>query len=1003
MGNGAVGHDGSVEEVLDSTVDGNIQRKPAQVSDSNIGVDSLGSEVGRPKESPRPLPVIVPGNEEVKNKDSPPSDPPPKVKKQPSGPPPKAIAEKVPEEDKNLLDMAFAPSQSADEGDNKPKSPEISPVQKPSKMDPPVEPPPSKLVEVARNLSPLPSNESETEAAPIPVKESSPEIVPDVTVEDEDTAAEQLESTAPPTTVSSSSAKTKGGSGGHNHKHVRESSNSDMASRTSKGTHGKKDKKGGSVPDKKAPVVVDEDDFEHDGNVSDVSGSEEDLEPVEVLQQYIPYYGQGDPANDSIVRSALSGLSVEDIDSKDEYGNTLLLLACQYRCEDLVRIMLNKGADPNAVNSSGACCLHFACYRDSCSYAIAKILLQNGANPDIAETSYGCTPLHYCAGNGDLNFCKLMLSYGAQVATFDYYNYTCVDYAREGGFTDVINFLSGRLEKANARGGGGGGLGGFGSSNNMMSPGLNRTGSSMSMKAAMTASSYEDISQWEVHVDPESGGKYYIHGKTGECLWESELKARMTQYQQAQQQQMKATSPLSTKMSPSTKTPFNNNSSSNNNGNSASVAEAEAQAQAQQQQLVKTQLVAIIAKFEPAKLLQVDNMLNEHQGKEEDLLKKLAADYKIQQDPEFSAMLVKLKESNQPKKTPASVGSFTSEMMASIKAGTADPMVLHELAQETRKKLEAQFEEERVLIKKKHDAQLEDEKSTYRQAISEKEGALVKLQGVVESLEREKATLQHDVGELKAKIVVLQSDGGAALQGAEAELAKLQEENGKLQQQISSLQQDLQIERDKLKSLESTLMNLTSGQEELVAREQKAAGERAEQQRLREEAHARTLQEQEERAKNAMMKVKSELNQARNEFIRNERDLKDQLDTLKMTKEREIESLRRELADQKAQFAQEMSAAQMKMADMQRLTEELTHRAEEAENYQRMVVEEIAEAKVVQKYNAQLHKDLQREQLARKKLHNEMEDMKGMSCKATCLCLILLLVWMRVFILHFLY
>jgi kinesin family member C2/C3 len=32
---------------------------------------------------------------------------------------------------------------------------------------------------------------------------------------------------------------------------------------------------------------------------------------------------------------------------------------------------------------------------------------------------------------------------------------------------------------------------------------------------------------------------------------------------------------------------------------------------------------------------------------------------------------------------------------------------------------------------------------------------------------------------------------------------------------------------------------------------------------------------------------------------------------------------------------------------------------------------------VVQKFNAQLHKDLLREQMARKKLHNDMEDMKG--------------------------
>jgi hypothetical protein len=92
-----------------------------------------------------------------------------------------------------------------------------------------------------------------------------------------------------------------------------------------------------------------------------------------VLLQFIPYYGQGDPSNDSIVRATLSSLSVEDIDSKDEFGNTLLLLACQYRCEDLVRIMLGKGADPNAVNTSGACCLHFACYRESASFAVAKV------------------------------------------------------------------------------------------------------------------------------------------------------------------------------------------------------------------------------------------------------------------------------------------------------------------------------------------------------------------------------------------------------------------------------------------------------------------------------------------------------------------------------------------------------------------------------------------------------------------------------------------------------
>jgi hypothetical protein len=202
----------------------------------------------------------------------------------------------------------------------------------------------------------------------------------------------------------------------------------------------------------------------------------------------------------------LSGLSVEDIDSKDEYGNTLLLLACQYRCEDLVRIMLNKGADPNALNLSGACGLHFACYRESASYNVTKILLQNGANPDVAESTFGCTPLHYCAGAGDIEFCKLLLAYGAQIDAYDYYNYTCVDYAREASMTELAAFLQIRLEKAQN---------------------MSRLRSSASQQPEVAASLV--ASDWEPHTDPTTKGKYYMHVKTGEVVWENELLRRFQQ------------------------------------------------------------------------------------------------------------------------------------------------------------------------------------------------------------------------------------------------------------------------------------------------------------------------------------------------------------------------------------------------------------------------------------------------------------------------------------------
>lgn len=187
-----------------------------------------------------------------------------------------------------------------------------------------------------------------------------------------------------------------------------------------------------------------------DGNVVDDDYEEEEAEmsALDILFQFIPYYGQGDPTNDATVRSYLSSLSISEIDTKDEYGNTLLLLACQFGCDDLVRIMLNKGGDPNAVNSSGASGLHFACYRESMNKKVAKMLLHNGANPDLEEFVNGCTPLHYCASTGDVQFCDMLVNYGADVGKQDFYQYTCLDYAREAGFTDVAGYL----ERAATRG-----------------------------------------------------------------------------------------------------------------------------------------------------------------------------------------------------------------------------------------------------------------------------------------------------------------------------------------------------------------------------------------------------------------------------------------------------------------------------------------------------------------------------------------------------------------------
>ena len=73
----------------------------------------------------------------------------------------------------------------------------------------------------------------------------------------------------------------------------------------------------------------------------------------------------------------------------------------------------------------------------------------------------------------------------------------------------------------------------------------------------------------------------------------------------------------------------------------------------------------------------------------------------------------------------------------------------------------------------------------------------------------------------------------------------------------------------------------------------------------------------------------------------------------------------------------ELSQARMETQDSKKYAEEQNKRADAAEAVQRTMQQEVMEARQISAYNDRLHKDLHREQLARKRLHNEMEDMKG--------------------------
>lgn len=51
------------------------------------------------------------------------------------------------------------------------------------------------------------------------------------------------------------------------------------------------------------------------------------------------------------------------------------------------------------------------------------------------------TPLHYAAGAGDVDLCKRLIAKGAKVNTWDFYQFTAVDYAKQSGATDCVAHL----------------------------------------------------------------------------------------------------------------------------------------------------------------------------------------------------------------------------------------------------------------------------------------------------------------------------------------------------------------------------------------------------------------------------------------------------------------------------------------------------------------------------------------------------------------------------------
>lgn len=124
-------------------------------------------------------------------------------------------------------------------------------------------------------------------------------------------------------------------------------------------------------------------------------------------------------------------------------GYSPLGLACFFKRRDVVKALLERGANPSVPSrDQGFTPLHSAVATDAgdATAEIVRLLLDAGADPNV-KSHEGGTPLHSAAFTGDLEIAEMLLAYGADPNATDPKGHTPLDIARDRRNVDVAALL----------------------------------------------------------------------------------------------------------------------------------------------------------------------------------------------------------------------------------------------------------------------------------------------------------------------------------------------------------------------------------------------------------------------------------------------------------------------------------------------------------------------------------------------------------------------------------
>ena len=125
-----------------------------------------------------------------------------------------------------------------------------------------------------------------------------------------------------------------------------------------------------------------------------------------------------------------------DLDAQNKDGRTALMLACLFKQQEAVQIILEAGSNPNIADNHGYTSLFVAVLK-GCRKNIIQALIDHGADVNATDKD-NVTAIMYACRKRRLNLFHVLLKAGADTNTVDKDDNTCLWYAAHGNCSKKV-------------------------------------------------------------------------------------------------------------------------------------------------------------------------------------------------------------------------------------------------------------------------------------------------------------------------------------------------------------------------------------------------------------------------------------------------------------------------------------------------------------------------------------------------------------------------------------